>query len=171
MKWKSLVHRLRQTLRQHRRPKLLLRVPGTAPRPARPMPEILRISARRVEETAENAKNAAQEAKQSTEDDALAAAQSKKDAEAAKLAAEQARDSAEEKAVEAAGSAGKAEQYSGKPPKPQNGTWWIWNADTGEYYDTKISCELQGPVGNGIKDIQLTSGDHSPAQRMCTPSI
>ena len=120
------------------------------------------ISAQQSKETAENAKNAAQEAKQSTEDDALAAAQSKKDAEAAKLAAEQARDSAEEKAVEAAGSADKAEQYSGKPPKPQNGTWWIWNADTGEYYDTKISCELQGPVGNGIKDIQLTSGDHSP---------
>lgn len=120
------------------------------------------ISAQQSKDTAENAKNAAQEAKQSAEDDALAAAQSKKDAEAAKLVAEQARDSAEEKAVEAAGSADKAEQYSGKPPKPQNGTWWIWNADTGEYYDTKISCELQGPVGNGIKDIQLTSGDHSP---------
>lgn len=120
------------------------------------------ISAQQSKDTAENAKNAAQEAKQSAEDDALAAAQSKKDAEAAKLAAEQARDSAEEKAVEAARSADKAEQYSGKPPKPQNGTWWIWNADTGEYYDTKISCELQGPVGNGIKDIQLTSGDHSP---------
>ena len=62
----------------------------------------------------------------------------------------------------AADSAAKAEQYSGKPPMPQNGTWWIWNADTGEYYDTHISCELPGPIGIGIDDIQLTSGDHSP---------
>lgn len=45
---------------------------------------------------------------------------------------------------------------------PQNGTWWLWNADTGEYYDTHISCELPGPIGIGIDDIQLTSGDHSP---------
>ena len=50
----------------------------------------------------------------------------------------------------------------GKPPMPQNGTWWLWNADTGEYYDTHISCELPGPIGIGIDDIQLTSGDHSP---------
>ncbi|MFR9223968.1 MAG: hypothetical protein ACLVKN_19960, partial [Flavonifractor plautii] len=51
---------------------------------------------------------------------------------------------------------------SGKPPKPQNGTWWIWDAETGTYYDSHISCELQGPVGVGIQDIRLTKGDHSP---------
>ena len=86
----------------------------------------------------------------------------KEDAENAKTAAEQAKTAAEESASDAADSAVKAEQYSGKPPMPQNGTWWIWNADTGEYYDSHISCELPGPTGVGIDDIQLTSGDHSP---------
>lgn len=104
---------------------------------------------------AEAAKDEALAAKESAEEDAIAAAQDKKDAENAKVAAE-------ESASNAANSAAKAEQYSGKPPKPQNGTWWIWNAETGEYYDTKISCELPGPIGIGIDNIQLTSGDHSP---------
>ena len=111
---------------------------------------------------AEAAKEAALSAQESAEEDALTAAQSKEDAEAARTAAEQAKTDALDSAAEAAGSAAKAEQYSGKPPKPQNGTWWIWNADTGEYYDTHISCELPGPIGIGIDDIQLTSGDHSP---------
>lgn len=104
---------------------------------------------------AETAKDEALAAKESAEEDALAAAQDKEDAENAKTAAE-------ESASDAANSAVKAEQYSGKPPMPQNGTWWIWNADTGEYYDSHISCELPGPTGVGIDDIQLTSGDHSP---------
>ena len=30
----------------------------------------------------------------------------------------------------------KAEQYSGKPPIIQNGTWWTWNADKQVYLDT-----------------------------------
>ena len=111
---------------------------------------------------AETAKDEALAAKESAEEDALATAQDKEDAENAKTAAEQAKAAAEESASDAANSAVKAEQYSGKPPMPQNGTWWIWNADTGEYYDSHISCELPGPTGVGIDDIQLTSGDHSP---------
>ena len=111
---------------------------------------------------AEKAKDDALAAKESAEEDALAAAKDKEDAENAKVAAEQAKADAEESASDAADSAAKAEQYSGKPPMPQNGTWWLWNADTGEYYDTHISCELPGPIGIGIDDIQLTSGDHSP---------
>ena len=51
---------------------------------------------------------------------------------AAQAAAEQAGESAKD----AAESAQHAEQYSGKPPQIQNGTWWIWNADTQEYEDT-----------------------------------
>lgn len=39
-------------------------------------------------------------------------------------------------AAQAADSAESAKQYSGNPPKPQYGTWWIWNADTGQYVDT-----------------------------------
>lgn len=111
---------------------------------------------------AEKAKDEALAAKESAEEDALAVARDKEDVENAKAAAEQAKSDAEESASNAADSAAKAEQYSGKPPKPQNGTWWIWDAETGKYYDTKISCELQGPIGVGITDIELTSGDHSP---------
>lgn len=113
-------------------------------------------------DAAEAASGKAQAAKESAEDDALSAAQAKEDAENAKLAAEQAKTGAEESAENAAESASRAEQYSGKPPKPQNGTWWIWDAETGAYYDTKISCELRGPIGVGIDDIQMTEGDHSP---------
>lgn len=104
---------------------------------------------------AEASKEAALSAQESAEEDALTAAQSKEDAEAAKA-------DALDSAAEAAGSAAKAVQYSGKPPKPQNGTWWIWDAETGAYYDSQISCELQGPIGVGIQDIRLTKGDHSP---------
>ena len=49
-----------------------------------------------------------------------------------------------------------------KKPKPQDGTWWIWDAAQQKYLDSGISCELVGPTGNGIQDIQLTSGDHTP---------
>lgn len=111
---------------------------------------------------AEASKEAALSAQESAEEDALTAAQSKEDAEAARTAAEQAKADALDSAAEAAGSAAKAVQYSGKPPKPQNGTWWIWDAETGAYYDSQISCELQGPIGVGIQDIRLTKGDHSP---------
>ena len=107
-----------------------------------------------AKEDAEAASGEALAAKESAKDDALSAAQAKEDAENAKLAAEQAKTAAEESAGNAAESASRAEQYSGKPPKPQNGTWWIWDAETGAYYDTKISCELQGPIGVGIEDIR-----------------
>ena len=62
--------------------------------------------------------------------------------QAAENAAQSASDAAEsaeeatQSAQEAAESAEHAEQYSGKPPMIQNGTWWIWNADTQEYEDT-----------------------------------
>ena len=93
---------------------------------------------------------------------------------------------AQESAASAQLSAEQAEFFSGKPPKPYNGTWWIWDMDAYEamydssgnpiddntgggvqaaapgYIDTGISCELVGPQGVGISDISLTSGDHSP---------
>ena len=46
--------------------------------------------------------------------------------------------------------------------KPENGTWWIWDAEKGTYVNTNISCELTGPTGNGIQSIQLTQGNHTP---------
>lgn len=100
------------------------------------------------------------------------------DAQAAKEAAEKARDEAvtakgeaETSAEEAAKSAGEAaasalsaEQYSGKPPKPDNTTktWWIWDATLQEYVDSHIGSEIEGPQGVSIENIKLTSGDHSP---------
>ena len=55
-----------------------------------------------------------------------------------------------------------ARQYSGKPPKPLNGTWWTWDAKTDSYIDTGIGSELAGPAGNGIASISLVSGSHAP---------
>ncbi len=90
-------------------------------------------------------------------------------AQTAKTAAENARESAENSEANAktykesaAESAATAQQYSGKPPKPENGTWWIWDAEKGTYVNTTISCELTGPTGNGIQSIQLTQGNHTP---------
>lgn len=39
-------------------------------------------------------------------------------------------------ATSAASSAQSAQQYSGKPPIIQNGTWWTWDAAKQEYVDT-----------------------------------
>ncbi len=35
-----------------------------------------------------------------------------------------------------------AKQYSGKPPKPEGGTWQIWNAATQTYEDSGVSSSL-----------------------------
>lgn len=116
--------------------------------------------------TSENAALVAETSAKFAKDDAEAA---KRDALAAKIAAETAAEVAEDdandaaqSAAEAAASALSAQQYSGKPPKPQNGTWWIWDADKQDYFDSGIGCDLVGPTGNGIQDIQLTKGDHTP---------
>lgn len=116
--------------------------------------------------TSENAALLAETSAKFAKDDAEAA---KRDALAAKIAAEAAaevagfsEDAADQSAKEAAASALSAQQYSGKPPKPQNGTWWIWDADKQDYFDSGIGCDLVGPTGNGIQDIQLTKGDHTP---------
>lgn len=53
-------------------------------------------------------------------------------AEGAERSAQDAADSA----ANAAGSAQSAQQYSGKPPIIQDGTWWTWNAAEQEYVDT-----------------------------------
>lgn len=107
---------------------------------------------------ATEATTAAAEAKTSE----TAAANSETAAETAKTDAEDARDKAKVSETEAAASALSAQQYSGKPPKPQDGTWWIWDAAQQKYIDSGIGCDLVGPTGNGIKDIQLTKGDHTP---------
>lgn len=114
----------------------------------------------------ENAALVAQTAAELAKDDAeaakLAAQNAKTAAEAAKDDAENAKDKAKVSEDAAAASALSAQQYSGKPPKPQDGTWWIWDADQQKYLDSGIACDLVGPTGNGVKDIKLTKGDHTP---------
>lgn len=108
------------------------------------------------------AKTAAEVAKDDAEAAKLAALNAKTAAEDAKNDAEDARDKAKMSEDAAAESALSAQQYSGKPPKPQDGTWWIWDADQQKYLDSGIACDLVGPTGNGIQDIKLTKGDHTP---------
>lgn len=108
------------------------------------------------------AKTAAEFAKGDAEAAKLAAQAAKTASETAKADAEDARDKAKVSETAAAASALSAQQYSGKPPKPQDETWWIWDAAQQKYIDSGIGCDLVGPTGNGIKDIQLTKGDHTP---------
>ena len=108
------------------------------------------------------AKTAAEFAKDDAEAAKLAAQAAKTAAETAKADAEDAKDKAKVSETAAAASALSAQQYSGKPPKPQDRTWWIWDAAQQKYIDSGIGCDLVGPTGNGIKDIQLTKGDHTP---------
>ena len=55
-------------------------------------------------------------------------------------AAAQSATAAGNSAESAAESAETAQQYSGKPPIIQNDTWWVWNAETGQYEDTGESA-------------------------------
>ena len=119
-----------------------------------------------------NAKNsetiAAQKATEATTAAAAAKASENAAANSEAVAVQKAEEAADEadnaaqSAAEAAASALSAQQYSGKPAKPQDGTWWIWDADKQEYVDSGIGCDLIGPIGIGIKDIRLTKGDHTP---------
>ncbi len=59
-----------------------------------------------------------------------------------------------------------AKAYSGNPPKPQGGTWWIWDADAGEYIDSGVSSVgPQGPPGasatiNGENTLTIEAGEN-----------
>ncbi len=110
----------------------------------------------------EAARNAAAASKTDAQASAAVALDAKNAVETAANLAENAKTVAEEARDAAAASARSAEQYSGKPPKPQNGTWWIWDAEAQQYIDSGISCELAGADGVGVAGIELTRGDHSP---------
>lgn len=114
---------------------------------------------------ASNAANAAAAAKASETaagNSEVVATQKAQEAADSQAAAAQSEAEAKESEDSAAKSALTAQQYSGKPPKPQDGTWWIWDAEQQKYLDSGIACDLVGPTGNGIKDIKLTKGDHTP---------
>lgn len=92
-----------------------------------------------VQQYVESAKDAAEDAARSASD-----------------AADSAGDAAQS-AREAAESAEHAEQYSGKPPMIQDGTWWIWNADTQEYEDTGEA--VRGNVMFATFEVDMETGD------------
>lgn len=71
---------------------------------------------------------------------AAAAANSATQAASSAAAAAQSATAAGNSAESAAESAETAQQYSGKPPIIQNDTWWVWNAETGQYEDTGESA-------------------------------
>ena len=118
--------------------------------------------AKSSEDAAALSKTAAENAKETAVDARDDAVNAKTAAEEAKTAAQTAEANAKTYKESAAKSAASAQQYSGKAPKPQDGTWWVWDAETQAYVDTGIRCELVGPTGNGVESITLTKGDHSP---------
>ena len=79
---------------------------------------VRRFAEAATEGAVQAAQDAAEQAEQSAQDAANSADQAAKSAD------------------EADESAQSAQQYSGKPPRIQNGTWWIWNAGTQQYEDT-----------------------------------
>jgi len=109
-----------------------------------------KTDAQAAQTAAQSAQTAAEGAKTDAQNAADQAAKDKTDAEAAKAASLAAQDAAQKaqaaaeasntaaagKAAEAAASAATAQQYSGKPPIVQGGTWWTWDAEAGEYQDT-----------------------------------
>lgn len=102
--------------------------------------------AAQVATDAQTAAQTAQDEAEAARDIALTAQWA---AETAQTATESARDTtleAKETAVQSAQTAQEAAdtavQYSGNPAKPINGTWWIWNADVGEYQDTGVKSIL-----------------------------
>lgn len=71
---------------------------------------------------------------------ASAAAGSAGAAAGSATAAENSAEAAADSAAAAEQSAETAQEYSGKPPIIQNDTWWVWNAETGQYEDTGESA-------------------------------
>ena len=90
---------------------------------------------------------------QEAADDAEAAAEQ---TAASATAAAEAAQTAQNSAVAAGESAQTAQEYSGKPPIIQNDTWWIWNAETGQYEDTGESA--RGDVMYATFEIDPSTG-------------
>lgn len=112
------------------------------------------------ESNAKAAQVAAEEAKAGAQSAQGMAEAAKTAAELAQQTAQDAASAAESDAQDAAQSAQTAQQYSGNPPKPQNGTWWIWNAETQEYQDSGIKSVLAIVKSySSIEDMQADVGN------------
>lgn len=99
-------------------------------------------TAERAVQDAQAAKSDAQDAKGGAEDALEKALEAQGNAEAARDGALAAKGDAIEARDEARNARDTAKQYSGKPAKAIDGTWWIWNAETGEYEDSGASSVL-----------------------------
>ena len=94
------------------------------------------------EQNAESSKIAAATSEANSKTYAGVAQQSAEAAISAKAIAESAQDVASTAAKDAEAAAILAQQYSGNPPKPINGTWWVWNPEKQEYEDTGVRSIL-----------------------------
>lgn len=99
-------------------------------------------TANNAAQSAENSATAAQTSYENAEESANNASNSASQAQESATNAETYATNAQESATNAAESADIAKQYSGNPAKPQNGTWWIWDAENSEYQDTGIKSVL-----------------------------
>lgn len=66
-------------------------------------------------------------------------------------------------ADQSASSADVAKQYSGKPPQAIQGTWWVWNAETGKYEDTGAKAVLS--INHSYETIAQMEADFPNTQK------
>lgn len=108
---------------------------------------------------AEAARDDAQAAKGDTEVALGKALEAQGAAEAARDDAQAAKGDAVAARDEACEARDIAKQYSGKPAKAIDGTWWIWNAETGEYEDSGASSVLS--IQHSYPSIEAMNADFS----------
>ncbi len=121
--------------------------------------ESAKIDAISAKDAAEAARAAAVNAKNDAEAAKTDAESAKTDAVSAKDAAETAKDNAITARDEARAAMDTAKQYSGKPAKSIGGTWWIWNAEAGEYEDSGASSILS--IQHSYHSIAAMNADFS----------
>ncbi|MDE7262276.1 MAG: collagen-like protein, partial [Oscillospiraceae bacterium] len=133
-----------------------------------------------AQEAAQTARLLAEAAAETAAADAAHAAAEQAAEAAAAQTAQAVQDAARDAAEKAAESAETAQQYSGKPPIIQNGTWWTWNADMQAYKDSGEAARgevgpagVAGPIGpqgapgetgpQGVQGEKGDTGDAGPA--------
>lgn len=99
---------------------------------------------------AQNSLSQAQSAASSAGSSSTQAAQSASAAAASAQSAQSSAAQALESKNSAAASAESAKEYSGKPPIVQNGTWWVWDANSKSYVDTGIDATGNVVTADGL---------------------
>ena len=114
--------------------------------------EVANQGAQSAKSDAESAKNGAETAEGKALEAQGAAETARDGAQSAKEDAITARDEARE-------ARDVAKQYSGKPAKAIDGTWWIWNAKTGKYEDSGASSVLS--IQHSYPSVDTMNADFS----------